>query len=331
MAAQMGEIEVGVTPVLSPEGQKLVEQALEAFGGAFDAIVRSKAQALLDVSNALRSAHEPAAEEPPSEPQIIEWPLKTRPPRLIAKCPGCGQHVDVEAETFEIVLDPTSTSDATTVRGRLRHDHEDGSMSAWPYVATYTPPPARYVHDPVIGDISPEVEDVEQGQASPLDVPFEFVPDSDGSLSLRNAVMQALGAASVCWDAVDQAGTFDPDRAIEVGEALMQRIESERPAGVNDESVRQIMSTWDDVVKHPYIARAFEVGPTLHDGIIAVLDEAQRAEAERVRLQQIIYRARTRLREIISTRHTAGSPEDIADILAAVDNVESRRARRGDR
>lgn len=52
---------------------------------------------------------------------------------------------------------------------------------------------------------------------------FEFTREDDGSLPLKTAVFQALGAASVCWDGVP-SGIFREDRAKEIGEALMAQI-----------------------------------------------------------------------------------------------------------
>lgn len=51
------------------------------------------------------------------------------------------------------------------------------------------------------------------------DFEFEFEP-----LDLQSAVYQALGAASVCWENLDSAGIFQSDRAVLIGEALIQRI-----------------------------------------------------------------------------------------------------------
>jgi hypothetical protein len=51
---------------------------------------------------------------------------------------------------------------------------------------------------------------------------FEFKKEEDGSLPLRSAVFQAIGAASVCWD---DAGVFQEDLATEIGESLIKLIE----------------------------------------------------------------------------------------------------------
>lgn len=51
---------------------------------------------------------------------------------------------------------------------------------------------------------------------------FEFQPEHDGSLSLRAAVFQALGAASVCWD---ENGVFEDVLATQIGDKLVAFIE----------------------------------------------------------------------------------------------------------
>jgi hypothetical protein len=47
------------------------------------------------------------------------------------------------------------------------------------------------------------------------------------TLTLEEAVYQALGAASVCWENVDEAGVFDDVQAKAIGEQLMDRIDQE--------------------------------------------------------------------------------------------------------
>lgn len=66
--------------------------------------------------------------------------------------------------------------------------------------------------------------------------PFSFVrteDEKDTEISLEEAVFQALGAASVCWDNVREAGEFNSSRAKAIGEALMGviRRDLERAAG----------------------------------------------------------------------------------------------------
>lgn len=53
---------------------------------------------------------------------------------------------------------------------------------------------------------------------------FEFLPEHDGTVPIESAVFQALGAASVCWEEMSGTGTFQSDRAKEIGEALIERI-----------------------------------------------------------------------------------------------------------
>lgn len=80
-------------------------------------------------------------QEPPA-PTITEWPLRNHAPVVLATCPHCGDHIEANPVNWEIVIDPTSTFSATSVRGMMQHEHDGGLMMRWPFVATYTPPPA---------------------------------------------------------------------------------------------------------------------------------------------------------------------------------------------
>lgn len=44
------------------------------------------------------------------------------------------------------------------------------------------------------------------------------------NLTLAEAVFQALGAASMCWEHVDKAGVFQSERAKAIGDALLNKI-----------------------------------------------------------------------------------------------------------
>lgn len=59
---------------------------------------------------------------------------------------------------------------------------------------------------------------------------FKFQPNHDGTLTLKEAVGQALGAASVCWSDVSAAGTFQSESCSEIVRALVEFIESAPPA-----------------------------------------------------------------------------------------------------
>ncbi|QYC54396.1 hypothetical protein SEA_PICKLES13_61 [Microbacterium phage Pickles13] len=282
MAAHMGDIEVGVTPFLSPEGKALVDEALEAFSGAFDAIVRSKAQTMLDVSNALLSAYEPktteAEREPLPGPTIEDWPIKSHPPVVIAPCPHCGSAIEANPVTWEIVVDPNVTTDATTVRGIMQHEHDGGVLVRWPFVATHTPTYTQPSVDdlwapvdaPVIWD-DPDV-DIDEGQQKVDQQPWEFTPDGEGDVSLAAAVFQALGGASTCWlhpGATLDGAEFDGTRAREIGDALVKFIEQRIE---QDERVQ----AWDAVASHPYLRPAFDTERTLLAAVLERLDEAAR-------------------------------------------------------
>jgi hypothetical protein len=48
--------------------------------------------------------------------------------------------------------------------------------------------------------------------------------------SLRQAVFEALGAASVCWENIEDAGVFQSDIAIEIGNELVEFVASQKQA-----------------------------------------------------------------------------------------------------
>jgi hypothetical protein len=50
--------------------------------------------------------------------------------------------------------------------------------------------------------------------------PFTFVRSSESDVTLDEALGQALGAASMCWERPEDAGTFDMARAKQIFEQL---------------------------------------------------------------------------------------------------------------
>ena len=60
--------------------------------------------------------------------------------------------------------------------------------------------------------------------------PFTFVRGSDADITLSEAIGQALGAASMCWEHPEKASTFDSSRAARIFKALHAIIEEKRPA-----------------------------------------------------------------------------------------------------
>lgn len=54
---------------------------------------------------------------------------------------------------------------------------------------------------------------------------FSFTPDENGELTLQAAVFQAIGAASTCWENLEEAGVFDTDRAAYITGCLLSLIE----------------------------------------------------------------------------------------------------------
>lgn len=59
---------------------------------------------------------------------------------------------------------------------------------------------------------------------------FDFNDDDTADMRIRSAVFQALGAASVCWECMDGTGIFQSDRALAIGEALLDVL---REAGLD--------------------------------------------------------------------------------------------------
>lgn len=60
---------------------------------------------------------------------------------------------------------------------------------------------------------------------------FEFSRNEDGSLSLEEAVGQAIGAGSMCWEHVDRAGVFQSDQAKIIVDELVRFIKEETDYG----------------------------------------------------------------------------------------------------
>ena len=60
---------------------------------------------------------------------------------------------------------------------------------------------------------------------------FQFQRNKDGSLSIVEAVYQALGAASMCWNPTP-TGVFDPEWAKEIGDALIAELHLDAPDAI---------------------------------------------------------------------------------------------------
>lgn len=67
------------------------------------------------------------------------------------------------------------------------------------------------------------------GHTPPSESSFEFTPEHDGTLSLESAIYQALGAASMCWERMDGTGVFQSNRAKEIGDALLKKVQAATP------------------------------------------------------------------------------------------------------
>lgn len=108
----------------------------------------------------------------------------------------------------------------------------------------------RSVHAPAV--VRPPDQPEERGSDMTATNPrtdddFTFSPDHDGSLSIKSAVFQALGAASVCWDDMIGTGVFDSDRAKRIGDALVAEIASRSAATGEVDQERLYASPTADV------------------------------------------------------------------------------------
>lgn len=65
----------------------------------------------------------------------------------------------------------------------------------------------------------------------------EYVFEFDHCEDLRQAVYEAVGAASVCWESMEGTGVFDTTRASAVADALLQYV-NERYQRVNHEALQ---------------------------------------------------------------------------------------------
>lgn len=66
--------------------------------------------------------------------------------------------------------------------------------------------------------------------------PFQFTTSDAGEdITLDNAVFQALSAASMCWDSVQDAGSFQSTRAKQIGDTLLTYIRTHYAAAVTGE------------------------------------------------------------------------------------------------
>lgn len=200
-----------------------------------------------------------AEREPLPGPTIENWPIKSHPPVVIAPCPHCGSAIEANPVTWEIVVDPTATTSSTTVRGQMQHEHDEGVLVRWPFVATYTPPPVEALIDAEVVD--ERDEDIAEGaERTGNGEPWEFTPDEDDELSIESAVFQALGGASMCWEAIEHAGVFDSTRAREIGERLLEHLDVEmrrevaRRAALIDaqrgDALRTIRRARDIIARH---------------------------------------------------------------------------------
>jgi hypothetical protein len=201
---RMGTVEIE----LDPQSRDV----LERFTDSVDRFVRTIRE---DVTGAFDAANS----TPLPDDTIVEWPERMKAPRVISTCPTCHKAVEDRLATWESLVSPNGL---VGVSGFMRHMHDDGGATTWAvkFDAAEIPPTRDDAADPAADAAAEIAEDVQQGQEYDGEEPFEFVPDSDGTITLRNAIFQALGAASVCWDDMYQTGEFDSATALKIGEAL---------------------------------------------------------------------------------------------------------------
>jgi hypothetical protein len=72
--------------------------------------------------------------------------------------------------------------------------------------------------------------------------PFAFVQSSTEDLPLSEILLQALGAASMCWEHVDRAGVFNDVRAAQIGKSLQAEVE----AALERQDRRTEARLWDE-------------------------------------------------------------------------------------
>lgn len=69
---------------------------------------------------------------------------------------------------------------------------------------------------------------------------FELQDRADEPLTLESAVFQALGAASTCWESMEGTGIFQDQRAIEIGNKLVEYVKNHIEATVGYEVTKAI-------------------------------------------------------------------------------------------
>ena len=64
---------------------------------------------------------------------------------------------------------------------------------------------------------------------------FAFQANSDGTeLTIEQAVYQAIGAASVCWESMAGTGVFQDDQARDIAVSLLSLIEDRTARTLHD-------------------------------------------------------------------------------------------------
>lgn len=88
---------------------------------------------------------------------------------------------------------------------------------------------------------------------SPRTSVFEFHKEHDGSLGLRSAIFQAIGAGSMCWTEPPH-GIFKDDWARDIGEALMEFIQDQEQPLLGLATTRELLAELSTRIELDYFA-----------------------------------------------------------------------------
>lgn len=97
----------------------------------------------------------------------------------------------------------------------------------------------RWAEDAIKSSISTRAQNIAVAAGTE---PFTFVDREGQPLPLVEAVFQALGAASMCWENIQAAGEFNSERATVIGQAVMYEINTAL-AAAREDAVKEFTRT----------------------------------------------------------------------------------------
>jgi hypothetical protein len=100
---------------------------------------------------------------------------------------------------------------------------------------------------------------------------FEFTVREGEPLTVKTAVFEALGAASMAWEYTPQ-GVFDSERAKEIGDALLAFLKEPTYAGVLDEVGAAALLL--PQIEAADVPRSLREGPLSRENLIATAAQA---------------------------------------------------------